>query len=322
MQKLPRIIAAIFTGLLFTGVISCGIKIRLGQFKLGQWIVQNSSTSNSNLSWAKFTWENGILGGKSFDRTAMFIPLKIEGLPYDFTFQFDLGSNVTLLYGNPLKTILAKHPEFDRMHKQVAFNDLSLFFGATKVTARHCYVKQNYGAQLAASSLTDNLPIHLGSIGADIFQNKILVIDYPNQRFAVCDALPDSLQVTFTKITLDEVGRVMLPMRLNEKNYKVIFDNGSSIFSLITSDDKINNFSTAASADTITISSWGKIHNVIGRPLKQEFQLAGQTFSNITVYADYRQDYRTDTYDAITGNALFWDKTIIIDFKNQRFGVK
>ena len=317
MQKLPRIIAAIFTGLIFTGVISCVNKITVGK-----WTVQNSSAHNANLSWAKFTWENGILGGKSFDRTAMFIPLKIEGLPYDFTFQFDLGSNVTLLYGNPLKTILAKHPEFDRMHKQFAFNDLSLLFGATKVTSRHCYVKQNYGAQLAASSLTDNLPIHLGSIGADIFQNKILVIDYPNQRFAVCDALPDSLQVTFTKITLDEVGRVMLPMRLNEKNYKVIFDNGSSIFSLITSDDKINNFSTAASADTITISSWGRIHNVIGRPLNQEFELAGHTFSNTMVYADYRQDYRTDIYDAITGNALFWDKTIIIDFKNQRFGVR
>ena len=317
MQKLPRIIAAIFTGLLFTGVISCANKITFGQ-----WTVQNSSTYNANLSWAKFTWSNEILGGKSFERTAMLIPLKIEGLPYDFLFQFDLGSNLTLLKGNTLKTILAKHPDFDRMHKQVEFKDLTLLFGTTKVTSKHCRVMQNQGVQLATSSLTDNLPIRLGTIGADIFQNKILVIDYPNQRFAICDTLPDSLQATFTKITLDEIGRVMLPMRLNGKNYKVMFDNGSSMFALIMSDDKINNFSTAASTDTITISSWGKIHNVIGRPLKQEFQLAGQTFSNITVYADYRQDYRTETYDAITGNALFWDKTVVIDFKNQRFGVK
>ena len=252
----------------------------------------------------------------------MLIPLKIEGLPYDFLFQFDLGSNLTLLKGNTLKTILAKHPDFDRMHKQVEFKDLTLLFGTTKVTSKHCRVMQNQGVQLATSSLTDNLPIRLGTIGADIFQNKILVIDYPNQRFAICDTLPDSLQATFTKITLDEIGRVMLPMRLNGKNYKVMFDNGSSMFALIMSDDKINNFSTAASTDTITISSWGKIHNVIGRPLKQEFQLAGQTFSNITVYADYRQASRTDTYDAITGNALFWNKTGVIDFKNQRFGVK
>lgn len=317
MQKLPRIIAAFFTGLLFTGVISCGSKI-----KFGQWTVQNSSTYNANLSWAKFTWANKIVGGKTVERTAMLIPLKIEGLPYNFLFQFDLGSTITVLEGNPLKTILARHPEFDRMYKQIAFKDLTLFFGATKVTSRHCSVMQNQGIQLAASRLTDNLPIRLGSIGADIFQNKILVIDYPNQRFAVCDTLPDSLQATFTKITLDEDGRVMLPLRLNEKNYKVMFDNGASLFPLIISADKINDFSTAASTDTITTSSWGTIHNVIGRPLKQQFQLAGQTFSNITVYADYRQDSGTDTYDASAGNALFWDKTVIIDFKNQRFGVK
>ena len=252
----------------------------------------------------------------------MLIPLKIEGLPYDFLFQFDLGSNLTVLQENPLKTILAKHPEFDRMHTQIAFRDLTLFFGTTKATTRYCSVMQNQGVQLAASSLTDNLPIHLGTIGADIFQNKILVIDYPNQRFAICDTLPSSLQATFTKITLDELGRVLLPLRLNEKNYKVMFDNGSSMFPLMMSDDKINDFSTAASTDTITTSSWGTIHNVIGRPLNQEFQLAGHTFSNIIVYADYRQDSRTDTYDAIAGNALFWNKTVVIDFKNQRFGVK
>ena len=317
MQKLPRTIAAIFTGLLFTVVISCGDKI-----KFGQWTVQNSSTDNANLSWAKFTWANEILGGKSFKRTAMLIPLKIEGLPYDFLFQFDLGSNLTVLEGNPLKTILEKHPEFDRMHRQVAFKDLTLFLGETKMTSRYCSVMPNQGAPLAASSLTDNLPIRLGTIGADIFQNKILVIDYPNQRFAVCDTLSGSFQATLTKITLDELGRVLLPLRLNEKNYKVMFDNGASLFPLIMSDDKINDFSTAASTDTITTSSWGTIHNVIGRPLKQEFQLAGQTFSNIIVYADYRQDSRADTYDASAGNALFWNKTIVIDFKNQRFGVK
>ena len=127
MQKLPRIIAAFFTGLLFTGVISCGSKI-----KFGQWTVQNSSPHNANLSWAKFTWANKIVGGKTVERTAMLMPLKIEGLPYNFLFQFDLGSTITVLEGNPLKTILARHPEFDRMYKQIAFKDLTFFLGQLK----------------------------------------------------------------------------------------------------------------------------------------------------------------------------------------------
>ncbi|MBI1692595.1 MAG: hypothetical protein FYV88_3180, partial [Bacteroidetes bacterium] len=36
----------------------------------------------------------------------------------------------------------------------------------------------------------------------------------------------------------------------------------------------------------------------------------------------YRKDYRTDIEDATTGNILFWNKTIIIDFKNKKFGVQ
>ena len=61
---------------------------------------------------------------------------------------------------------------------------------------------------------------------------------------------------------------------------------------------------------------------MIGRPTNNSIILAGTTFNNIKVYADYRKEMRTDKFEAITGNVLFWDKTIIIDFKNRKFGVK
>ncbi len=61
---------------------------------------------------------------------------------------------------------------------------------------------------------------------------------------------------------------------------------------------------------------------MIGRPINDSFILAGHTFYPAKIYADYRKEYKTDKYDAITGNILFWDKTIIIDFKNKKFGIK
>lgn len=317
MQTLSKLIAAIFIGLLFISEISCGNKIRFGE-----WTIQNAVASKAHLSWAKFTWSSENIGGRHFEKTAMLIPVEIEGLPYDFRFQFDLGSNLTLLQGNTLNTILKKHPKFDRMLKQNVFKDLVLSFGGIKATTKYCHVKENYGEWLSVSTLTDTIPIHIGTIGADMFQNKILIIDYPNQRFAVCDTLPNSLQPTFTKITLDELGRVMLPLQLKERTYKVMFDNGSSLFPLIMANNKIDAFSTATNTDTITTSSWGTIYKFIGRPLNKEFQLAGQTFSNVIVYADYRHEAKTNDYDAIAGNALFWEKTVIVDFKNKRFGVK
>ena len=54
------------------------------------------------------------MGRRYFEKTAMLVPAKVDGLPYDFVFQFDLGSNATLLNGNTLTEIFAKHPEFNR----------------------------------------------------------------------------------------------------------------------------------------------------------------------------------------------------------------
>ena len=54
------------------------------------------------------------MGRRYFEKQAMLIPAKVDGLPYDFVFQFDLGSTVTILKGNTLTGVFAKHPEFNR----------------------------------------------------------------------------------------------------------------------------------------------------------------------------------------------------------------
>ena len=328
MQVFQKLMTLLGAGLMLASGTHCQ-----GPIKTGQWRIQNARPTPSALSWAAFTWANDRMGSRYFEKTAMLVPAKVDGLPYDFVFQFDLGSNVTLLNGNTLTGLLAKHPAFDRTttHRNhlfkfwestTAFEDLSITFGPTTATTRSCPVRRDYGETMAFHGLHAGLPVNLGSIGADLFQNKILVIDYPNRRFAVCDTLPAYLQTTFTTIALLEDGRVILPLRLANKSYKVLFDNGASVFSLLTSAAKINTFSTAAPTDTIPVRSWGITHNVVGRPVKGAFDLAGQRFSDVTVYADFRPSQQDADYDAITGNALFWDKTVIIDFKKKAFGVK
>lgn len=322
----------------FTTMLSAGLLLAAGTHcqsprKIGQWNIQHARPATSALSWAAFTWAGDRMGSRYFEKAAMLIPAKVDGLPYDCVFQFDLGSNVTLLNGNTLTGILAKHPAFDRTttHRNhilkfwqptTAFEDLSLTFGATNATTRSCYVKRNYGEKPSLRGVNASLPIRLGSIGADLFQNKVLVIDYPNRRFAICDTLPADLHTSFTKMALLADGRVVLPLRLANKSYKVLFDTGASVFSLLARADKATIFSTAAPTDTLPVRSWGTTHDVIGRPVKEAFNLAGHRFSNVTVYTDFRPSPQDTGYDAITGNALFWDKTIIIDFKKKEFGVK
>lgn len=318
--------------LLFCLVAVCTISLLTDKSRYGQWTVRNDPRSETQLSWAKFYWVESELGSRNYERTAMFIPARIEGLPYSFSFQFDLGSDLTMLYDRNMQSIAEAHGVLSKRigrlksplqfwNSRKAFKNITLDFGELKATSENCFVKANYGEELS-KSLPDSTPIPVGTIGADLFQGKVLIIDYPNQRFTICDSLPDAFKVPLTDIALDNAGRALLPLKLRGGTYKALFDNGSSLFPLLVTEDRINTFSTSPPTDTIEISSWGTIHKVIGRPFNDSLRLGEETFANFLVYADYRKEARTNDYDAITGNALFWNRTIIIDFKNKKFGVK
>jgi hypothetical protein len=329
MTKILKLIGS----LLIVIVIVCGFSYLSDKANYTGWIIKNEKPERREISWAKFKWTNDSLGEKYYEKTAMYIPCKVEGLPYNFTFQFDLGAGLTEIYENSISSFFKLHPGLHKNIKRLQsplqfwnfkkmFQDLTIKFGSMSAKTEKGCLHKSYGEKVSVSNPSDNREFHIGTIGADLFQNKILIIDYPNQRFAICDTLPNSYKVAFSNIELDVVGRVLLPMQLKGKNYKVMFDNGSSIFPFIVSDDKIIEFSTLPDTDTLRINSWGKKHDVIGRLIQDSFQLAGQAFSNVKVYADFRKEYRTKIYDAITGNSLFWEKTVIIDFKNRKFGVK
>lgn len=333
MRKFMQVFFKLVSALIIIIIFICGISFFTDNNRFGEWAVSSNSGIKDEPAWIKFFWTNEDLGKRHFDKTAMFIPAKVEGLPAAFSFQFDLGSDVTMIYENTARSVINKYPQAEGKIKhlkspiqfwntQKAFKNITIHFGGMKATSKNCFLKVNYGKELSLDTLTGNLPINIGTIGADMFKNKVLIIDYPNERFTICDDVPPSYKTSFTDMELDKAGRVIIPLLLNGKKHRVLFDNGSSIFPLLVTDDKIQNFSSALNTDTITISSWGTVHNIIGRPLKEKLLFAGQTFAGITVYTDYRKEARTNDFDAITGNALFWDKTIIIDFKNKKFGVK
>ena len=57
----------------------------------------------SNYSWFPFHWYSGTVSGRYFDKLAITLPIRVNSLKGNFTAQFDLGSNASSVYGNPLK---------------------------------------------------------------------------------------------------------------------------------------------------------------------------------------------------------------------------
>ncbi|CAN5314903.1 hypothetical protein BH10BAC4_BH10BAC4_24900 [soil metagenome] len=311
LQPMTSVVGQLFIFIAFALLTGCGNSFE-------KWEVTKTS---SDISWAKFEWTNGLLGGRPYERVTMNIPCSVAEIPNPLTFQLDLGANLTGLYENTIVGLYPTYPELlgkikTRNSKISHYENLNLNFGDYSVTNSKTYVYNDYG-NLQSSNSGDT--IHLGTIGADIFQNKVLIIDYPNKQFAICETVPSDYTANLIDITLDEVGRVILPMSLDGKSFRILFDTGSSLFPIITSMSNSVLFSTSPVVDTIQVYAWGKLRNVTGRVIDSPVILAGQTFSHVKVYTTIDDDV---SHDGITGNILFWDKTVVIDFKNKKFGVK
>lgn len=312
-------------------IVVCGTSLLMDKTTYSSWEINNKNNDEAGISWAAFEWVQGSLNGKTYDRLAMNIPCTVDGLENIVTFQFDLGANLTGVYEKTFNALSASNPELQHKVKRLRsrlqfwnknrfFDNLNLHFGNYSATCKVAYLFKDFGEDIGFSGIADT--IHLGTIGADLFSNKVLIIDYPNKQFAICDKMPAYYSDCLTDIELDKRGRVILPMKIHDRSYRIMFDNGSSIFPLITSANNMSNYSTSPDIDTIQISSWGNIHPVTGKLISDTFELAGRRYSHVKVYANHSGFGIDPATDGMTGNALFWNKTIVIDFRNRQFGLK
>ncbi len=333
MKRLLKLIGL----LLLVFIAICAFSWLTDKSNYGSWVIEKRSKNDTGLSWIKFLWIGDSLGKRYYERVAMNVPVKISGIPYDFTFQFDLGDDHTEIYENSLNDVYAVNPTIKNKVKRLrsifqfwnsnkSYKNIDIEAGDYIFKNPDCYVHRNFGNEIDKERIMMNRPLHIGSIGVDLFQNKVLIIDYPRQQFCIADSVPANYNVNMIPIKLNNAGMALLPMKLNGKTYDCLFDNGSSIFPLIGSLTRIDEYSKAPDNDTIATPSWGLIHDMTGRKIPGIAELGGQKFTDVEIYADHRKDRQeaalADPSYLIAGNALFWDKTVIIDFKHKAFGVK
>lgn len=309
-------------------ILVCGISFLTDKNHYSGWELK--SKKGNPVIWAPFEWTSETLNGKYYEKTSMNIPCTVEGFPNTFTFQFDLGAFYTGVYEHTYadySNLTGQKNGIQKLKSPLQFwnhnkciNGLTLHFGDYSATSKTAFVYRNFGIKL--EKIDPNDTIHLGTIGNDLFQNKVLIIDYPNQQFAVCDEVPGNYKMPMVNIELDKAGRVILPMIFHGKSYRILFDNGSSLFPLLVPAKNISIFSSLPDTDTLTISSWGKLHDVTGKMLNDSFQLAGQPFAHTKIYANHTGYGINDQTDGTAGNALFWNNTVVIDFRNRKMGVR
>ena len=295
------------------------------------------SSFGQKLNWIPFNWEGDSVSGKYFDKLAMTIPITIENLPHKFNMQLDLGAINTHFYGNSIKPYVDNYKilssKFDsslsfRIQSQTnyMFRDVLFKLGSVSFGARNIGNFKNFGDAISKDSIITNSVKHIGTIAPDLFLDKVLIIDYRNKRICVTDKVPKQyFKASFQKYKIKD-GRIKIPMTINGKEEDLMFDTGSSIFSLITTKQNALKISENIISDSLKISSWGEYYMVYGQKITANVKFGNTVLKPTLVYYDEQKGsdkfYKEENIWGITGNLYFLDKVVIIDYKNKLFGIK
>lgn len=291
-------------------------------------------------NWINFDWYGDSIGNIYHDKLAITIPFSIEGIPHKFKSQFDLGATSTMVYGNSIRPYLQKYSnvseKLDTLNKTYwlqskkvgAFKNINFKLDNVLFENQELLHFEGFGDILTKDSIDTRTIKHIGTIGANLFQNKYLVIDFPKNRITILDSLNADYtkRTAFVNLKLDK-GRIKVPVTINGDVKYFMFDTGASLFPLSVTKENIKLISSLNSAnDTLNISTWGEYYDVHGYEITSnifigDYQVKTQNLNVYDSKKEFKQFYENEGILGLMGNAFFIKKKIIIDYKNKRFGI-
>ena len=157
-----------------------------------------SAGEAQNLPWINFNWVGDTVSGRYFDKLAMIVPVQIDAMPYKFVAQLDLGAVTTMLYGNAIQPYLDENKALGQKvdtsasiwiqnQKNPSIKGVNLKLDQVLFPNLNVALFIGFGDALTRDSINTKTVKHIGTIAPDLFQNKILIIDYPNRRFCVVE---------------------------------------------------------------------------------------------------------------------------------------
>lgn len=289
-----------------------------------------------NQTWIPFRWNGASISGKYFDKIAMSVPVTLENLPYKFEMQLDLGAITTVIYGNSIKPYFDEYPQLKskidtnlvfRMQnkKYNMLKDFEIKIGNEQSKKINIVFMKDFGDSLTYDSIRTNTVKHIGTVAPDLFKDNILIIDFSKNRLCVVDKLPDDYQNAAFELFTEKQGRIFIPLVIDGKKEDLLFDTGSSIFPLMTTEQRAVKIGGDIIADSLKISSWGDYYMIYGNKIKSKIEFGNKRLNEAIVYYDKQkrndQFFNNEKIWGITGNAYFLNNIVIIDYKNKKFGV-
>lgn len=276
----------------------------------------------------RFCWQGDSVNSEWEANIAILIPVTLKDCPRTFYMQFDSGSPYSMIYKNKLDAIQLKYPS--SIPSQATNGNLENFsFTAdqTPIVAKEIEVKQFDDA--AIDWKNENSIEIIGTIGTDLVDGKVAIIDYRNKNLKISQSVPERLMERITLSDFIYSNRsILLPAKVNGKETILYFDTGSSMFELLTDREtskqlavphvepiryQVNSWGSSLTANTLVSNSSIEIANT-SIPIGATTFIEGVSSSQI-------EQMSKIGIGGMTGNKLFLNYILVLDTKNGKFGL-
>ena len=275
-------------------------------------------TTNINAQKIDFKWEKDSINGELIEKIAMSVPFTIENKTYRF--QFDLGANITLIYDKCFEnTEFIKNKKIDYSseaagHTVFAIDQQNFNIGKLKIRNYKLHGLLNFDQGEVC-----------GVVGADLFQNKYLIIDFPNNKAYVNEKLNNKIakKIDFVDIKITN-NKPVIPITIDNKIYHFQYDNGASIFPIVTYRKNFQHLIDSSKIiKNFNIKNFNNPLIVKAIETDKEINIGNSSFNTKEFWFTEEDifSFQQHGIDGIIGNVFFLDKTIVIDFKNKQFGI-
>jgi hypothetical protein len=261
-------------------------------------------------------------------QAALLLPVALPGCPRTCYLQFDTGAPTSLLYAHSLAALRTRYPGTRQylLPQADTLRNFRFRLGQSQVQARRLRVLAYGTHQLPADSTA---PFIIGTLGADVLENQVLVLDYPGRRFRLEARLSDSLRQRTEFVPLAFTSRrLLLNLGVAGETKPLLFDSGSSAFALLTNQATWQQLAKPeAPARTVAVNSMGRTltsHTVataaalqlgtVALPLQTVTYIEGTNLMESLLM-------RFSGMGGMLGNRPFNQHTVVVDVSHQRFGL-
>lgn len=281
--------------------------------------------------WNEFKWLDYAIKDQHYDKAGIIVPVEFKGEDEQYYLQLDTGA-LSVLYGNSFKEMKINHKIIETgLSQEPSMVSIDGYIANHEFKDKNFTILHEYGYSL--EELGNNEYKLVGSLGIDFFENKILILDFPNERFIIAENyknVPKFIQKNSSYIDIIyKNNKLYLDIEIGNTSLNLFYDSGSSIFPIVTTRriglDLIDK-ETIEEYKLVEIPSWGKIKQLEGARAKGNLKIGELTMDPPLVFyekADLESfEFEVIQADGLLGNEVFYENYIItLDLINNKFGI-